>query len=118
MAQLTDRPSTRRRGAIALLVTSSAAVLFAGCGGSASAEDVADQVLTQSQEAFPDANYDEATCEDELKEQGDSTRCELHGNAEALGGDFTRGATVTVEERDGGALILSIEHDDDPVVEE
>lgn len=117
MAQLTARPTARRVGAL-LLAAPLAAVLLAGCGGSASAEDVADQVLEQSQEAFPDANYDEATCEDELKEEGDSTRCELHGENEDLGGEFTLGTTVTVEERDGDTLRLNIQNDDEPVLAE
>ena len=113
MAQLSIRPSVVRVGAGALV-----AVLLAGCGGSASAEDVADQVLAQSQEAFPDANYDEVTCEDELADEGDTTRCELHGENEELGGEFTLGTTVTVEERDGDTLRLAIENDDEPVLED
>ena len=56
--------------------------------------------------------------QEELKYEGDSTRCELHGETEALGGEFTLGTTVTVTEKDEGSLVLSIENDDEPVVEE
>ena len=118
---MSPRPASllARRLGRTLLALPVAGVLLVGCGGgSASAEDVADQVLEQAQASFPDANYDEATCEEELADEGDTTRCTLHGENEELGGAFTLGTTVTVEERDGDTLKLTLQNDDEPELEE